>query len=402
MMLARWILAPLLLLAACTGGDSVPDTGSDIGGDGNGSGTGDDGNGNDAPVPTGNEPGLVVRGPQIAQAQPDSIVIAWRSDLDVVGAVVLDTGERLVDSAPTDEHVFTFTGLSPDTAYEYSVEQEGVVLSSGHPFKTAPPVGTGTVRFVVVGDSGTGGSRQREVAVQMAASQPDLVLITGDAVYNDGDYDELDPNYFEPYASMIDRIPFYIALGNHDDNTDNGRPLLDSLYLPSSTEGGERYYSFDRGPVHYVALDSNQDLDAGSDQYDWLAADLAANTNEWTILYLHHPPYSSSAHGSDEDVRDAIVPLCDQYGVDIVFAGHDHVYERTHRMVDSVVDPDGTLYIVTGGGGRGLYDAGDSYFTAETVKEYHHCEVVVENGTLTLRAIDKDGVEIDSTTIQKP
>ncbi|MHC4952672.1 MAG: metallophosphoesterase family protein [Planctomycetota bacterium] len=340
--------------------------------------------------------GPVVRGPQLALAQHDSIVVAWRSAKPVIGTLACSSGHRLTDVAPTNEHVFTIPGLDPDAGYDYTLEHDGDVVSSGHHFRTAPSPGTGSVRFAVVGDCGAHTEAQRDVIAGMARSRPDLVLITGDVVYEHGAESALDPAYFLPFRALIDRVPFYPALGNHDVETRDGRPLLQSLYLPrNSADGSERFYSFDRGPAHFVALDSTRELGPGSIQGNWLASDLATNTRAWTILYLHHPPYSSSKHGSDRRVRAAIAPLCSRYGVDVVFAGHDHVYERSHPL------DGGTVYVVTGGGGKSLYVAGRSDFTATSVAAYHHVVVEIEGDRLRVDAIDRRNVAIDSTSITK-
>jgi len=354
----------------------------------------------------------VVRGPQIAQARESSIIVAWRTEVPVVGAITCSSGERLVEGASSTEHVFTLTGLDADTKYDYTLEHDGVVASDGHWLRTAPADGSGSVRFVVVGDCGAGTDAQRDVAAGMLLSDPDLVLMTGDIVYDNGEEEKLDEAYFKPYRSLLQCVPFYPAIGNHDVRTDNATPLLNSVYLPhNAADGSERCYSFDRGPVHFVALNSTEDVSQGSMQGDWFAADLAANTRAWTIVYLHHPPYSSSVHGSDLTVRAALVPHCDRYGVDLVFAGHEHVYERTHVLAKSVVvdsdpegnyvDPSGTVFVVTGGGGKSLYKAGRSEFTAESVSAYHHVVVEITGGVLQLRAIDTQGTVLDTMTITK-
>lgn len=210
----------------------------------------------------------------------------------------------------------------------------------------------------------------------------------------------------------MDRIPFYPALGNHDVLTRGGEPLLEALYLPANdADGTERFYSFEHGDAHFVALDSNGSLEPGSVQRAWLEADLAAASATWLFVYFHHPPYSSSRHGSSVRLRESLGPLFDARGVDIVFVGHDHDYERTFPMaagqtVDAASDPDyvdpgGTVYIVTGGGGRGLYGKGTSFFTAYSESSHHFVQVDVAGSTLTLQAARDDGAVIDRMTIAK-
>ena len=268
------------------------------------------------------------------------------------------------------------------------------------------------LRFVAFGDSGVGNDRQRNLARQIDAADPDLVVITGDVIYSDGAPSEIDPHYFEPYADLIDHVPFYPALGNHDVRTENGAPLLEALYLPTNDrDGTERYYSFVRASVHFVALDSNAPLEPGSPQYDWLATDLEAASAPWIVVYFHHPPYSSSRHGSHLTLRDTLGPLFDRFRVDLVLNGHDHDYERTFPMrgaapVDAHLDPDyidpgGTIYVVTGGGGNRLYPSGVSTFTAYSESSHHFVEVEILGLSLALRAVRNDGRVIDRMSILK-
>ena len=198
------------------------------------------------------------------------------------------------------------------------------------------------VAFAVIGDAGTGGRNQFRVAHEMARTyrrQPfGLLLTTGDNVYYGDVTDRVEDVVAKPYKPLFDAgVEFRPSLGNHDLEDENGvAAILAALGLPG------RYYHFAQGPVDFFALDSNQ-LDG--DQLKWLAKGLNCSENEWQVVYLHHPQYSSGANGSDIELRTILEPILVAGGADIVFAGHDHNYERTTPQR-------GIVYVVTGGGSR--------------------------------------------------
>lgn len=364
----------------------------------------------------GGNPSSLSRGPQVAQVSTTSILVAWRTSQAVGGSVEVSLAGAPVGSFPstgvTTEHVAQLSGLLPGTTYNYEIDLDGSPASTGHSFTTAPASGTDPYRFCVLGDSGSGGANQLTIAARILAAAPGLVLHTGDVVYESGAAGELDPRYFEPYVDLLGEVSFYPALGNHDVRTRNGGPLLEALYLPrNSADNSEHFYSFDYANAHFAALDSNDDLSAGSLQWTWLDQDLAGSSATWKVVYFHHPPFSSSNHGSSLDIRAELGPLLESRGVDLIFNGHDHNFERTYPMVGetpsavaqdpSYVNPPGPIYIVTGGGGKSLYASGLSAFTAFSVSTYHFVQVDVEGAALVLRALDANGVVLDELEVSK-
>ncbi|HKB16618.1 MAG TPA: metallophosphoesterase, partial [Planctomycetota bacterium] len=231
-------------------------------------------------------------------------------------------------------------------------------------FKTAETSLYPYFRFVVFGDSGSGNSNQAAAASLVSALDPDLVLIAGDVIYSCCSASAVTGRYFVPYASLLPERPFYLALGNHDYDSGCGQPYLDNFCLPESAPGGERYYSFDRGNVHFVSADSNEvssppsactSNPAFTAQLGWLDADLAGSAAPWKIVFFHHPPYSDSNHGDDPDVQASFVPIFEARKVDLAFAGHDHCYERFPQMIGGVPASGGVRYMVAGTGGASLY-----------------------------------------------
>jgi hypothetical protein len=202
------------------------------------------------------------------------------------------------------------------------------------------PLKPGSVRFAVIGDNGTGDSYEYDVAQQMVrerASFPfDFVVMLGDNIYGGHSSKDFALKFERPYHSLLESgVKFYASLGNHDDP-------IECLYKPFNMDG-RHYYSYSRDNVHFIALDSNY-MDAT--QLDWLQKDLRGNTSPWKVVYFHHPLYSDARfHGPDTDLRQRVEPLFEQYGVDVVLSGHEHVYERLRPQ-------HGIYYFVLGNAGQ--------------------------------------------------
>lgn len=266
----------------------------------------------------------------------------------------------------------------------------------------APPRGeapAGAVRFVALGDTGTGGAAQLAVARRMAAFREehpfDTALLLGDNVYPDGNPAGLSKKFEQPYAELLaGGVRFYAVLGNHD--VRRGRAAQVN-YAPFNM-GGRPYYSFAKGDglVEFFALDSNR-VDA--EQLRWLEGALAASKARWKLAYLHHPLYSSGkTHGSNLRLRALLEPLFVRHGVAAVFAGHDHVYERTTLQR-------GVQYFVSGTGGQlrpGNIDRRSPLFAAGNDQVHSFMYVEVARDRLSFWAVDAGGRVLDSGALQPP
>ena len=210
------------------------------------------------------------------------------------------------------------------------------------------------VRFAVIGDYGSGSEAESEVADLVKSWAPDFIITTGDNNYPDGESETIDEHvgqffhefitpYQGSYGEGSHENRFFPSLGNHDWHSPGAEPYLDYFTLP----GNERYYDFERGPVHFFVLDSDSREPDGvgrsSQQAAWLQSHLAASTSPWKIVYFHHAPYSSGMHGPVDWMQ---WPFAD-WGADVVLSGHDHTYERISR--------DGIQYFVNGLGGMSKY-----------------------------------------------
>jgi 3',5'-cyclic AMP phosphodiesterase CpdA len=234
------------------------------------------------------------------------------------------------------------------------------------------------------------------VADRLVTLAPDFVLHTGDVIYPAGQADGYDPFFFQIYRTLLWRAPMFPTLGNHDYGTVGGQPYLDAFYLPhNNPTNSERYYSFDWGSAHFVALDFNDGPSPA--QLDWLQADLAATAQPWKFVFYHQAIYSSGPHGYEPYLigkRAVLAPIFEAHHVDVVFNGHDHDYERTQSI-------NGVVYVVSGGGGASLYNVTPQSFSAYAEKTYHAVVVDVDGCTLNLQAVKPDGVVFDTLALNK-
>lgn len=310
----------------------------------------------------------LVRAPYLQLVTPTSVTVAWRSGTATDSRVdYFPDGDTTVvtvaDAAVTVDHFVTISGLTPATRYRYTIGSTSELYGGGtddHYFVTAPPSGAvAPFRVWVCGDGGTGGLMQRSVMNAMLAvagdDPPDIALYLGDLAYNDGTDWEFTTRCFEPYEPILRNTVLWPVLGNHDARSIDPRtgtgPYFDAFVLPKEGEAGgvpsatESYYSYDYGNAHFIALDTAiSNMGVGSPMLTWLAADLAqaaSQNHDWLIAFLHHPPYCKGTHDSDNaadsggrmrDARENVVPLLEAAGVDLVFAGHSHAYERSYLI----------------------------------------------------------------------
>ena len=254
------------------------------------------------------------------------------------------------------------------------------------PEDVATPPGAWT--FAAIGDYGAGTTHLAKVAANLARSGAKLVVTAGDNVYPTGRWQDYQRNW-EPAMGAIARTrSFMPALGNHDMYKDDLRPYFG--HFPHLQ--GNAYYTFVERNAQFYALDGDQDIRPGSAQYRWLEQELKASKQPWKVLYLHYPLFGSSGEGNE--MSDAVQPLAEKYGVQLVIAGHEHNYLRSKPL-------NGVTHLLTGGGGQRVYP-----FTSKMADHlalrraaYHHLEIAVGATKLVVRTIDEDGRRIDTVEI---
>ncbi len=243
-------------------------------------------------------------------------------------------------------------------------------------------------RFAVVGDVGTGEADEIATATAVdrleGTDEYEALLMLGDNVYPDGDPSQVDRTIFKPFAGVLDGPTKLLAvLGNHDVENGNGDAHAAALGMPA------RWYATSFGDTLVVSLDSTRPDDP--DQLAWLTDTLSASSATWKIATMHHPPYSGGYHGSSEDVRRAFSPLFEEFGVQLVLAGHDHDYQRSEVI-------NGVTYIVSGGAAR-LRDTRKADFSVEAWSVLHFVDLAVWPDRLEVRAVDQAGDVFDRVVI---
>jgi hypothetical protein len=365
-------------------------------------------------------PGL-QRAPYVQAIGGDSALVAWIADAPEPPVVdygpTLAYGMSVAAESDGTRRVATLRGLSPERLYFYRVRAGERVLREGEELRFRSDGGRGDERFAffVTGDIGDARGRQALTAQSILRSEPrpELGLICGDVVYPDGHSDDYDFNLMLPWRALMQQVPVWPALGNHDWHVDPQDHYRREWYLPNN----EHYYSFDWGTAHFIALDTRDDRIYDLDnQVRWLEADLAAHRDAlWTFVYFHHPALTCTYKGDTRAVVQYLMPVFDRFAVDVVFTGHAHTYERLYPIRDrkpvgveqdpDYVDPAGTIYIVSGAGAKvkkrrpTSYCGPTAFFRDETIL-WTHVEIDGRRCTIRTQTSADDAV-VDRITITK-
>ena len=294
--------------------------------------------------------------------------------------------------------VICLTVVACASPSQRSITQPQVIVGEHDPPLALRPL---SLKFAVIGDSGQWSEVQRETAAQLTAQREDLpfdlVLMLGDNNYGDGSPESYRVRFEQPYKSLLDTgVKFYASRGNHDAGAQWTYPLFNM--------GGQRYYTFERKAglvpplagdrVQFFALDT---VELDNDQLSWFDRVLSESKAEWKIVFFHHPIYSSGRYAlSSAARRSTLEQALIEHEVDVVFAGHEHVYER-------VAPQSGVMYFVAGASGS--VRVGDLRPSATQAKGYDRdlsfMLVEIAGNTLYFRAINRLGEIVDSGKIVK-
>lgn len=362
----------------------------------------------------------VTRGPILSRVQSRTARIGVRTARPATVRVRYGIGDVLDRTAtglgPARDHVVELTNLEPAMEWSYQVVVEGEGAEVALPvekFRTPPE--RGRLRFVVVGDSGSGTLPQLQVVSCLSTAAVDLILHTGDLVYPELTRELVDLRCLSVMDPLLRRVPMYPTMGNHDlYNTLYrdlpGTPYLETFDLPTNAVTGTgHFYSFDVGEVHFVSLfaptllpfpgTTNFALGPESVQLQWLREDLAASGKPWRVVFLHSPLFTSGGRRYDDmntngvpdrlELQGWLLPVLSRYGVRAVFCGHDHVYERFRPV-------QGVHIWTTGGGGYTLYSPTErDPLSVKFEVRFHHLECEVEDDRLVVVARDRFGAVFD-------
>lgn len=309
----------------------------------------------------------VTRGPYLQNQNPFQTTIKWQTDTatDSVlhwGSAVNQLNYSLSNQNLTTNHTLTINNLTPDSVVFYAVADSNEILAGNdihHVFKTPPLHGTQQpVRFWVLGDSGTANANAAAVrdayANYTTRTDTHLWFMLGDNAYSTGTDLQYQSAVFDMYPDMLRKAALWPVVGNHDAanaNSITGTGVYYDVFdLPQQghstghssgvDSGTEAFYSFDYANVHFIMLESNESSSSFRDgMAAWLQSDLLISEADWTIAMWHHPPYTKGSHDSDVEsrhiyMRENILPILENEGVDLVLGGHSHSYERSW-LIDS-------------------------------------------------------------------
>ena len=326
---------------------------------------------------------------------PTSAVVAWSGrggELDCRG-----TGGATLPAAitlrPRGVSTARLTGLAPATRYRCRV-----TALDARPqivrFRTAPASGT-RFRFAVVGDSGFITPETFALARRIRAGRPDFLIHLGDFAYPDGTARQLDRRFFRPYRRVLARVPLYTTPGNHDLTS---RSAYDFAFptLHDEPRSG-RSYAFAWAGAHFVGVSSPEIEGSQATTTAWLERQLSAIPRDaWRIVFLHEPPYSPGKKRITPGIRSALAPILQAAHVDLLLAGHEHLYARSEPICD-VVPGARLMQVISGGGGINLDEASERRRVNFPVVESktHYVRVTVSPDAVEVRAIGLDGRTLD-------
>ena len=385
---------------------------------------------------------------------------------------VFDSSGALAGSVETTtaNHAWV-TGLSSNTEYTYRVvvndeewgagerrdwmagpEGQGlkrIGRSYDNRFQTHPdPEQPAPLTFAALGDFGTGvrkpsdsGRRQREVAsaLERAVEEREirLILTTGDNIYAGktflglptGDTGDEDDDWFftfyQPYRYIINRVPVYPCVGNHDtgetEESDDREQLIDNFYINERFSGEHSagpasigpglFYRFDYGKdIEFVCIDSSRQSALFGDRFfahpnhvRFVEAALPEKSGSireaprWRIPFSHHPPFCAGPqHSNSKSMIQRIVPLLKRAGVLAYFSGHEHNFQHSQS--------EGINYFVTGGGGKVSGNEPSNFSDARTVSwasKAHFLVVNVDGDTMTVTPIGELGADEGLTSLSR-
>jgi hypothetical protein len=325
-------------------------------------------------------------------------LIQWGTDQTYGGG-----NANSVEYGSDHQHKYIITSLAPGTKYYYLVTIAGNSYSGS--FYTAPLASQTSLKFFAYGDTRTNVSIHNQVAGLINEvytndqAYQTFILSVGDLVA-DGNQETYWTNEFfnlskTSIQQMIANLPLLACRGNHE-----GTGVIFLKYFPYPYQE-DYYWSFDYGPAHFAIVDQYIAYNPGSTQYTWLQNDLAGSTKPWKFIYLHEPGWSAAGgHPNNTEVQQYIEPLCEQFNIAILFAGHNHYYARA--LVNGT-NGTSVQHITCAGGGAPLYIPDLSQPNIVTASStYHYCKInIISNDQLEFQAVSITGAVIDQFIIDR-
>lgn len=285
-------------------------------------------------------------------------------------------------------HRIHLHNLKSGTKYYYQVIN-GTYKSKIYSFYTAFSSGK-LIEFAVMGDNRSNPRMFNILCKEIKKKNPTFSIYLGDICYNPRYYSWKKEFFTQENLDLISEVPFFNAIGNHENWTKNTKAFLQS---PSKGKTNDSYYSFDYGNVHFLILNTETGISKGSKQYKFVKMDLESTSKKWKIVAFHIPAYCAGGHGESKTMIKVTKELFEPNKVDVVLTGHSHFYQ--HNLVN------GIHHFVLGGAGAPTYSPGKKDYTLKSLRTYHYVIFDVNSNKLLMNVYDIYGKVIDSLDLVK-
>jgi acid phosphatase type 7 len=347
----------------------------------------------------------LVKGPYITGLTSVGGEVRFELDAVAPAAVELTLGagdggaaKRTVTDAAASMHVVRIAGLQPERAYDYTVVSGGTILGKGH-LVTAPKEDAGQpVKFLLYGDDRSDETTHAAIVQALLATPSDFLVNTGDLVADGGSATDWEAFFRIEQPLLRDRALF-LAIGNHELYDDQSGSSFAKYFGYADASGAPQPFGTVRWEnARFFFLNGTHDWQGGPER-EWLERALAQADGEpglvWRIAVVHHSPWSSGPHGANLRLIEAHIPeLLADHHVDLLLAGHDHIYERG--------DAGRLKYVISGGGGAPLYAiAHPTPTTRKAESAYHFIEVTLTGDAFRMVAHRLDGSTLDACGFSK-
>jgi predicted phosphodiesterase len=348
-----------------------------------------------------------TKSPYLANPGEHTITIRWESDVKAGFSVNYGNSKTFGKSVSGKLIGFKKSGylyeaniskLKTGKTNFYQVQSENI-FSDIHKFK-AGVKSNHPFSFVVLGDSRSKPHVFSAIAKQVNEIDPALIVANGDLIAKGGDFDHWQTQFFDAAKDMIDHIPFIAAVGDHEsDEVDGDEAILFTHYLFPEKDHLKLWYSYDVGDAHFIFLDWRYPF--SEEMIMWFKEDVKKSDKPWKFVIMHRPTYNLGGHRVAWG-KDVWPELFRENKIDIVFAGHSHLYERFYPL-RPMSKPDAwpVTYITTGGAGASLYEAIENPSIAYTRSINHFLKVDIHKNNISLKAIGIDGEVLDSISWEK-
>jgi len=351
---------------------------------------------------------LIAKGPYLQAPGSNTMTIMWESPVNAPATLFYGEGAnpntelRIIkrtrytseNSALGDKITYyiyhaTLNNLKPGTTYSYYVQ----IGNTNTPIKKFRTFNSDKTGFIAYGDTRTNPDTHKKLAQHFKSFSPDFILHTGDLVSHGARYNVWDREFFAPLKDVMDEIPLFPVLGNHDEKSDD----FFNFFVMRNKKS---FYSFEAGPVFVLALDYHYEKNS-DEQYRFAVKALESTKATWKIVMVHDPMFNFGGHFSHWGHK-YYLPLFHRTGVDIVIAGHSHIYERFYPIAYQGAENSSPItHITTGGGGAPLTTASSHPSLAAYARTNHFLFFEATTSNIVGRCFDINGNELDFFQIVK-